>query len=290
MPRTLFIVEDKVFTDLPQSIRTAALDEAKRIFKFIPNFQVVTSQQGQFPPALDFTDSVFRVGKDGDDLAAFMNVTSNQQWKNILASIKQKGINVKASSLSIHTPSTPERFGVGFMWKEVIPVGNAKLAITETGGLASLEDVQQEVVKFLAHDREKNDIQQSMKDGKRKDEKKMYASHYHGGRQEAEDLADLKQYDLLNQSLKNWPVDVQKKVGVALGRVLAHEVRHQYVDDPVHAKSGLGADSPAIMDDKNYGDFDDQPDILNKLRDLERKQQNATVQIETIPKGEPFPF
>jgi hypothetical protein len=80
-----------------------------------------------------------------------------------------------------------------------------------------------------------------------------------------------------------------------LGRAMAHEARHHLV--PPHAVAGLGADSPDILDDKNYGEFSDvdQTDIINALDKLERQQSTARTLIPIFPqatRSDPtsFPF
>jgi hypothetical protein len=301
MAKTLYIVDDKVFTDLPKDVRTAALDETKKLLKFIPKFDVKTFQSAQFPAALDFTDAVFRLGEDSGALSGFFNTTSNQQWKNTLDSIKQHNISISSSIQGAHAPSTPDRIGVGFMKKEVIQAGTARLGITITGGMASLEDVKLEVVKWLAHGRTEADIKQFQQH-----ELRRFPDKYPGSTQDAIDKADLKQYDFMKQPLKNWPqnvkfranpqkpetmVNVQTKVGVFLARALVHEVRHQYAGDS-HAKAALGSDAPDISDDANYGDFsvDDKGNINNKITAFELKQKNATIRIETNAQGQTFPF
>jgi hypothetical protein len=288
LPKTLYIVEDDVLTGLPELVRNTALAETSKVLTFIPNFQVKKLQPSQFPAALDFTDSVVRLGADDADVQAYFNAKSNQQQKNVKASATQKGIKVTSSLLGTYTPGTPDTIGVGFMWKEVKPAGDdKKLAITQTGGIVSLKSIQEVVVQSRAHGREKSEILQSQKD-----EQRRLGDKYHGSAKEKQNDEDLKQYDLLNKPLKDWPDDVQKKVGVVLGRALAHEARHQYFG-PEHAKTGgIGADAPDLPDDKNYGSFsdDDKKEINNKIAALEQNQSTATVQIETNPKGEPFPF
>jgi hypothetical protein len=283
MAYTLFIVEDKFFTDLPQSVRDDLLDETKRLFKFIPKFHVVTRQPAQFPAALDFTDSVFRLGEDDDAVTAFSNDSPHQQWKNIRDSITQRGIRVQLNIS--HATAKPEVIGVAIMWKDVITAGGDRLAITMTGGTASLKAVELEVVQALAHGREKHEILEYQKKRQRKD-----PDVYHGSKKEAEDTADLRLYDLLDKPLKDWPPVCQKYASLALARALAHEVRHQYVGP--HATAGLGSDAPAIWGDKNYEDFSDadKGDIHNAITQLERKQTAATIQIETFAKGQTFPF
>jgi hypothetical protein len=285
MPRTLFVVEDKAFTDLPKSVQAVVLDETTKLLKFVPKFQVVTKQPNQFPAALDFSDSVVRFGDDVD-LGAFRDFSSHQQFVNILVSVKQKGFNVESAGIRQHTPPTLERIGVGWMSKEVKPIAGRKLAVTMMGGMVSVQAVQRDVVEFLAHGRKEDEIIDYQKTRLRKD-----PDVYRGSKKAAEDNADLKQYDLLKKALKDWPPDAQKKVGLILARAAAHEARHEYTGAG-HAKTSLGANSPDLTDDKNYADFsgDDKTDILNKIAALEKDQGTATIQLETIPKGQPFPF
>src|SRR5262249_35792778 len=66
-----------------------------------------------------------------------------------------------------------------------------------------------------------------------------------------------------------WTQWQRELVGIALGRAMAHEVRHLYVRYPVHAADGLGADSPRLFG-KDLVTFssDDKTSILSSITTL----------------------
>jgi hypothetical protein len=284
MARTLYIVDETDFTNLPKTIRDTTLAETTKLLTFIQKYQVKPLKPDQFPAALDFTDSVFRLGADEAAIAVYTNSSSHQQWKNAVESIKKQGIKIQ-SGPDNHVATVPDQLGKAFMSKEVVTAGSVTLAVTITGGTGSLKDVQLEVVQFLAGGDTLQEIDTKIRAAQRK-----FKEKYEGSLTEKELTAFKQKYDLMKQALKDWPQDLQIKVGVVLARVIAHEARHQYVGAG-HATAALGAVSADIIDDKNYGDFskEDKGDITNALTKLEQNQKGATL-IETNVKGQTFPF
>jgi hypothetical protein len=80
-------------------------------------------------------------------------------------------------------------------------------------------------------------------------------------------------------------------MGIALGRLVAHEARHQYVAPHFNA-GGLGGESPELLGVPKSEKFhkDDEANILGQLQILQNTQQTATIHIETFPKGQPPAF
>jgi hypothetical protein len=95
----------------------------------------------------------------------------------------------------------------------------------------------------------------------------------------------------MTTDLARWPKEYQEAVGTGLGRLIAHEARHQYVE-PHFNGGGLGASEPVLWGDKNFEQFDkgDQSQISAKIHQLKAEQQSATILLETLPKDQPFPF
>jgi hypothetical protein len=291
MANTLFIIEDEVLTNLPQSVRDKALAETKRIFAFV-RLTVLTRPSSQFPTTLDFTDSIVKIVETDGEVGAVQNQSVRQQMSNILQSIRQHGINVTSRGVPTRFASTPERGGVGFQLKEIMTVGAARLAMTVTGGVAALESVKSEVVEAFADGRERQEILQHQRDainGTAK--KKPQGLGYFGTHQALIDTRGLFSYDLMSTDLARWPKEYQEAVGTGLGRLIAHEARHQYVE-PHFNGGGLGASEPVLWGDKNFEQFDkgDQSQISAKIHKLKAEQQRATILLETLPKDQPFPF
>lgn len=286
MANILFIVEDKIFVDLPASVRDHALVETKRLFAFIPQFQVVTRQPARLPATLDFTDSVIKLVETDDEVSTVLNQSFRQQMANIRHSIKQNGFNPPTNMVQ-RFPAIPERGGVGFQQKEIIMAGRTRLAMTVTGGIVSLEAVKSEVVEVFAGGRTKKEIL----DDQDKAIKKKGLAGYFGKHRALVDTRGLFSYDLVEKRLKDWPKDYQDAVGVALGRLIAHEARHQYIL-PHFDGGGLGASEAAIWGDKNFEQFDrqDQSSLLARIQQLRTEQRKANIHLETLPRGQPFPF
>jgi hypothetical protein len=292
MAKTLYIVEDSAYTNLPEAVRKTAMAELPKLLGFIKNFKVVTKQPAQFSAQFDFTDSIVKVVDTEGEVGAVQNQSIRQQLKNIEFSITQNGAKL-ADSDPKHFAATPERGGVGFQVKQIINGGAKKMAMALTGGIASVEFVKEEVVDHFAGGRTRKEIlerQRKMIHGTA-NRKGMGTEKYHNSDDGKLDKRHLAALGMLGVELKNWPKDYQEAAGIGLARVIAHEARHQYVA-PHFEGGGLGAGEADIYGDKNFEQFDneDQKEINTTLAELERLQKTATVHLETIPKGKPFIF
>ena len=81
-------------------------------------------------------------------------------------------------------------------------------------------------------------------------------------------------------------------MSVAVGRLVAHEARHQYVGSQHFDDGGLGGESVEILGVKRSERFleDDQKQIAAQISTFERIQRDARIHIETFPRGQPFAF
>ncbi|HEX9154082.1 MAG TPA: hypothetical protein VF819_00885, partial [Nitrospira sp.] len=75
-----------------------------------------------------------------------------------------------------------------------------------------------------------------------------------------------------------WTDQQKELVGIALGRAMAHEVRHLYVRIPVHAADGLGSDSARLFG-RDVVTFStaDKTSILSCITTLEGQQGARAV-------------
>jgi hypothetical protein len=189
-----------------------------------------------------------------------------------------------------------ERAGVGWMGKEVMSISRSvnnqtqtdQVAITQTGGAAAVLGAAPDVLKIFAHGRDKDYLLKRQKDYQKDHPGEDYTKTKHY----KDTTADLAIWALLDRPLKDWPRDVQEALGKAVGRIIAHEVRHQYVGSG-HADEGLGGESPELWGMAKHEQFstDDQDEINGALRKLVDDQRAATVApAETNPSGQPFPF
>jgi hypothetical protein len=247
MSRTLYIVEDDVTKGLGGAILAKMLDETKSICAFIKNFTVVMTAADKFPPLIDFTDAIVKAVAKDADVTPMENQAKQQQRQSIDVSLKAKGLNVKSDQLERNT-ANPDRGGVGWHGKHIVAVNGKKAALVKTGGLVSLETVNQTVLTYLAPNN------WSMDDAERAKTKTLNnARLLHGKDQESEikraneRFAKSKNHwDLKAKAPKDWPPAYQETFGIALGRIVAHEARHQYVG-PHFDEGGLGGDAPELL-------------------------------------------
>ncbi|HUO55016.1 MAG TPA: hypothetical protein VMU18_09755, partial [Rhodoblastus sp.] len=158
MANTLFIVKDDVFKDLPSAIAAAAIDEVKRLYKFITRLTIAVTEPAAFPELLDFTDSVIRLVKADAEVSAAENDAIRIQLDNVVFSIRQNGIQVTRPALN-RSAALPDRGGVGFQQKEIVDPTNLRLIMTVTGGICSLQTAKEQVIQFATGGRTLADIE-----------------------------------------------------------------------------------------------------------------------------------
>lgn len=287
MAKTLFIVDDQCFSGLPETVRKRMLEETTRLFAFIP-LRVETRKPALFPTMLDFTDSVVKLVDAEVDIGAAQNEIFRKEVRNISFSAKQKvkQVNIIFKSPDF-APSHPEMGGVGFHNKITKPLpGGTVISITETYGVASVEYAQSAVIEVYANYRKKQNIAHD----ERREIAKEGLARYFASSQALENTRELMEIELMDKPLPAWPQDHQYAVGEALGRIVAHEARHQYVLP--HSKNGLGADGAIIWGNPDFATFtkSDQKTILGSIHKLRLHWQHANIHLETCPKGQPSPF
>lgn len=290
MANTLFIVKDDVFKDLPSSLANAAVAEVNRLFKFLTRLNVSVTEPAGFPGRLDFTDSIVKIVNEDADVGAFQNDAFRIELDNVVFSAKQNGIKVTKPALG-HSPSTPDRGGVGFQQKEILDPTNLRLIMNITGGVASLQTAKEEVVEFATGGRTVADIEREKRErmeGKRG--RPGVGLAYYGTHQALIDTREEMTWELLNKGWGEWPQDLQVNVAVALGRLIAHEARHQYLLP--HASAGLGSGAAVLFGQPSFADFEksDQAAIAAQMNRLRQLQATGTTHLETLPRGQPFPF
>ncbi len=302
MARTLFIVRDDVFRNLPSRITDGVVAEVRRLFRFLANFTVSVLEPVGFPERLDFTDSIVKIIEDDDGVTAAVNQARQIELDNLVFSAQQHGIRLNTPPPS-RSAAMPDRGGLSFQQKEIVDPTNLRLIITITGGVASLETAKQEVLEFTTGGRTLADIEQSRNKamfgpsgkpqvrivgGER--ETSFPDARYFASYQALVDARDELTWGLIKRDWRDWSNDLQDAVAVALGRLIAHEARHQYIMN--HSSSGLGADEAILFGQRSFENFEkgDQSDITARLVALNKQQSAGTTHLDTLPRGRQFPF
>jgi hypothetical protein len=295
MARTLFIIDDTALQGLDSTIIKKMEDELKSIFSFASKFTILRAIPKNLPEKIDFTDSIVKVVAKDEDVAALTNQAQQQQSRSQQFDIQAKKLNVKMDTLPSRVSGLPERGGIGWHAKNVVTTGGMKLALVKTGGIVSMESAALDVLTF--HAPNKWDLKEAEKarDGKLAKAKLAHGKEQEEKAKEAHAAFDKskKHWALQGTAPKSWPPAFQETVGIVLGRMAAHEARHQYIADPSHFEDGgLGGDGPEMIGVPSSEKFhaDDEKSISARLTTLETEQKTATHHIATFPRGQAFAF
>ena len=287
--RTLFIIEDAILKTFGSTITTKMLDEVKGIFSFAPKFTVLMTIPDNLPERIDFTDSIVKVVAKDDDVTAMQNQAEQQQLRSIDFAINKRKLNVRMAAFKRNS-AKPERGGVGWQAKEVLAVGSQKVALVQTGGIGSCETAVTDTLTFLAPDK------LTLKEAAERRDIKLSRARLAHGKDQEDKITDAnasfekskKHWALQDTAPKSWPQSFQDTLGIALGRIVAHEARHQYVA-PHFDAGGLGGESAEFLGVATSEKFhtDDQKNIVGELAKFETTQKTATLHIETFPTARP---
>jgi hypothetical protein len=292
MARNLYILDDAALRTLGSGIITKMVDEVKSIFAFAPKFTVLLIAQDKIPEKIDFTDSIVKVVLKDDDVTAMQNQAEQQEIRSIEFAIKKNNLNIKLAEFK-RTSAKPERGGVAWQSKDVLSSGSQKAALVQTGGVASAETAATDALTFLApnnwtlqeaeHNRDTKLNRAKLAHGKDQEDKITEAN--------ATFEKSKKHWALQGTAPKNWPQNLQDTLAIALGRLVAHEARHQYIA-PHFDEGGLGGEAAELLGVASSEKFhkDDVKNLIGQLSKFETLQKTATIHVETFPQGQAFAF
>lgn len=272
LSRTLYVVNNDVWQQLPSAVRISAEQELGRLFTFVGKasgekpFSVKIVTAAQLPEQFDFSESVVSVIHGDPD--TYVKEALDRQRAQAAAFLKQRNVSMPTPPTEGKSATTPEKIGSGGTGRSV----TKSFAIPIMAGAVSIEEV---VSTFL------DNVDSNL-------------------------AGQMEKLPERGRNPAKWPPIVKSKrgttsyqplemFGAALGRAIAHEARHEYMG-ATHSKTGLGQESAIVFGEKNSANFSeaDQKAMLEQLRKLETQQGKATV-VPTFPtsarsKPELFPF
>ena len=247
--RTIFVVDNDAFRSLPSETRTRAGEEIAGQFAFVNGnapMTVMFVEPNRFPDAFNFSDAVVSVTDPNTPPSIHVYWALRQQVNNLNRAIDALGNRLRIPAPD-RTRLNPERYGIASMNKFVTPAaGGTQVAVPF---MASAVQVN-ELIDYL--------------------NKEFIPGDFRDGR-------STKKNDIPKEKTA-WTAQQKELVGIALGRAMAHEVRHLYVRNPVHAADGLGSDSARLFG-KNVVTFStaDKTNILSSITTLEGQQGTRAV-------------
>ena len=262
--RTIFVVDNDAFRSLPWETRTRAGDEIASQFAFVNGnapMTVIFVEPRRFPEAFNFSDAVMSVTDPNTPPSIHVYWALRQQTNNLNRAIDALGNRVRIPAPD-RTRLNPERYGIASMNKFVTPAAGGTQVAAPL--MASAVNVN-ELIDYL--------------------NKEYIPGDYRDGR-------STKKNDIPKDKAV-WTDRQKELVGIALGRAMAHEVRHLYVRNPVHAADGLGSDSARLFG-KDVVTFSsaDKTNILSAITTLEGQQGTRAVaaSFAAAERSLDFPF
>ena len=263
--RTIFVVDNEIFRSLPWETRTRAGNELSGQFAFVDGnapITVIFLDPSRFPEEFNFSDAVVSITNLPPNVQLRGALT--QQVKNL-----NRAIGALSSRFRFPAPDPgrlkPDRFGLALMNKLVTPAAQgtpvAAPLMSSAVSLGNLiEYINEEYIPEVYYKRK------FRKDEIPKDQTKWSAFH-------------------------------KEIVGIALGRAMAHEVRHMYVRDPEHSADGLGSDGARlfrgdlIKDPVTFSAVD-KTSIQSSITTLERQQGTRPIaaSFAAAERALDFPF
>jgi hypothetical protein len=279
--RTLFVVQNDVWNGLPAEVRTAAEQELNNLFAFVGQasgekaFSIKVLTPAQLPEQFDFSESVVSVIHG--DAGQYVDAAMAAQREQIRRFLDSQHVTPPAAPTGAHPAAAdPFHMGVGNAGKTVFTANGQAFALPVMAGAVSIDEVLDSFFENI--------------DSNLSDQLEKVPGH---GR----DLSKWPKTIMSKKGTTSWArADVLAMLGGALGRVIAHEARHEYITK--HAKAGLGGEgeNTPIIGEKHSLEFskDDQKAILERIRTLEKQQGTARV-VPTFPQSlrtrpEDFPF
>ncbi len=307
--RRIFIADTEPFKSLPQEIKNSAIAEIKRLFSFIHKgrginpMTVLLLEPSQYPASFSLTDAVVSVVKSQIDIDDYLTKGLSLQGKNAEDSFHALTPSVPFTnpfSSSTHTSISPDIGGQALVNKSVQRIGRTSFTLPFMISAVALDDAAKSVYEIVSS----LEPLKNIRDRRNKDGNFRYWA-------KSQALRDTGILSMLEN-----PKDISKWIwgkeflGVALGRIMAHEIRHQYVivgvtipaSSDKHSINGLGSSDAGgdiiilqnwVLQPSQSSDFssDDQKVILKALATLE-KLQGTHPPVATFPatNRNDFPF
>jgi hypothetical protein len=251
--RTVFVVDNDAFRSLPWETRTRAGHEIASQFAFVNGnapMTVIFLDPSRFPEAFNFSDAVVSVTDPNTPPSVHVYWALRQQVNNLNRAIGALGSRMRFPAPD-RTRLNPERYGIASVNKVVTLAAHGTQVAAPL--MASAVNVN-ELIDFV-----NKEHVPSEKDKIPKDRTK-------------------------------W-TDVQKElVGIALGRAMAHEVRHLYVRDPIHAADGLGSAGARLFGQDATFSVADKTKIRSSITTLEGQQGARAVAASYAAAERSFDF
>jgi hypothetical protein len=253
--RTIFVVDNDAFGNLPWESRTRAGNEIASQFAFVNGsapMTVIFLDPGRFPEAFNFSDAVVSVTDPITPPTIHVFWALKQQVNNLNRALDALGSRQRFPAPD-RTQMIPERIGFASMNKFVTSAAQGTQVAAPL--MASAVNVN-DLIDFLNKEHVPTEKDQIPKDRTK------------------------------------WTDGQKDLVGIALGRAMAHEVRHLYVSDPNHAADGLGSAGARLFRQDTTFSSADKTSIKSSITMLEGQQgtRDVAASFAAAERSLDFPF
>jgi len=267
--RTIFVVDNDAFRSLPWETRTRAGDEIASQFAFVNGkapMTVIFLDPGRFPEEFNFSDAVVSLTSPGVPAQIHVKWAHYYQQNYLNRAITALGSRQRVSA---HDPKRenlkPDRYGLASFNKFVTSASNGtQVAVPLMTSAVNME----ELIDYLNKERIPSEKDKIPTDKGSAQPAWGWISYVH-----------------------KWTAQQKELVGIALGRAMAHEVRHLYVGSG-HAADGLGSAGAQLFGRDATFSAADKTKIKSRITTLETQQGTRAVaaSFAAAERSLDFPF
>jgi hypothetical protein len=264
--RTIFVVDNNDFRRLPWETRNRAGEEIASQFAFVNGnapMTVMFLDPGRFPEEFNFSDAVVGVTGPGVPPSVHVSQAERQQRPNLERAIAALGSRQRVPPPKDRVTTVTDRAGQALINKFVTARANGRqVAVPLMTSAINMDELIDQLNK------ERIPI---------------------GTDEIPTDKSSGQPAFGWQKLVHKWTAQQKELVGIALGRVMAHEVRHLYVGAG-HANDGLGRDKASLFDKDATFSAADRTRIRTSITRLERQQGTRAVAPSFAASARSFDF
>lgn len=152
--RTIFVVDNDIFRDVPQDVRDVAVAELTDAWSFVARLDkkhpitIDVRKPALFPHSMAFSDAVVAIEPTEADVTAHLSQATRLQFSNAQESLRRLNVNFQPPAAG-HSTTQFEADGRADMNKQVIVAGRRSFALPIMSSAVAFEQVRDDIVDEL---------------------------------------------------------------------------------------------------------------------------------------------